>query len=122
MRDATQHGNMELNGNNITMFDQRNMTQDNGRYIKLETEIDHLFMTTKKYQEITSITREEIPSFVDMNISVKNMCQLLNMNYIKFNDSLSDDLKCRLSIIEEAQNKLLKIIDDLYEKEVKSKL
>lgn len=44
------------------------------------------------------------------------------MNYIKFNDSLSDDLKHRLSIIEEAQNKLLKIIDDLYEKEVKSKL
>ena len=72
--------------------------------------------------EITSITREEIASFVDMNISVKNMCQLLNMNYIKFNDSLLDDLKRRLSIIEEAQNKLLKIIDDLYEKEVKNKL
>ena len=69
-----------------------------------------------------SVHREEIPSFVDMNISVKNMCQLLNMNYIKFNDSLLDDLKRRLSIIEEAQNKLLKIIDDLYEKEVKSKL
>lgn len=116
------YGNMELNGNNITMFDQRNMTQDSGRYIKLETKIDHLFMTTKKYQEITSIPREEIASFVDMNILIKNMCQLLNMNYIKFNDSLSDDLKHRLSIIEEAQNKLLKIIDDLYEKEVKSKL
>ena len=37
MRDATQHGNMKLNGNNITMFDQSNMTQDSGRYIKLET-------------------------------------------------------------------------------------
>lgn len=45
------YGNMELNGNNITMFDQRNMTQDSGRYIKLETKIDHLFMTTKNIKK-----------------------------------------------------------------------